>query len=126
MLLLSVFAGLAFALAVVGMYGVIAYSTSERTHELGIRLALGAERAQVLRLVFAGGVTLTAAGIAVGIVGAMLLTRVLQSLLVGISATDVRTFVVAALGLAVGSLVATYIPARRATKVDPMAALRHE
>ncbi len=126
MLLLTVFAGVAFALAIVGMYGVIAYSTSQRTHELGIRMALGAERAQVLRLVLSGGLTLTLAGVVAGVVGAALLTRVLKSLLVGISATDARTFLVVSLALAAGSLVATYIPARRATRVEPVSALRYE
>jgi predicted permease len=117
---------LALILAAVGIYGVIAYTTRQRTTEIAIRVAMGAQRGDVFRLVLSQGMLLTAAGLAVGIAAALALTRYLNSVLFGITASDVLTYAEVALLLCVVSLAACYLPARRATKVDPMVALRHE
>src|SRR5271157_1198178 len=117
---------LALVLAAVGIYGVIAYTTRQRTHEIAIRVALGAQRANVFRLVLGQGLLLTAGGLAVGIGASLALTRYLESVLYGVTATDVLTYAAVALLLCLVSLVACYIPARRATKIDPMAALKYE
>ena len=122
--LLGVFSGLAFVLAVVGLYGVIAYSVAQRQQELGIRIALGAARADIFRLVIGGGLTLTALGIGIGIAGSIALTRVMGTLLYQTSATDPVTFAASALLFTATAVAASYIPARRAARIDPTAALR--
>ena len=124
--LVGVFAATALLLAVAGIYGVMAYSVARRTHELGVRMALGASAPHVLRLVLRQGMLTTAVGLAIGITGALVLTRAMQSLLFDVSPTDPLTLFAVALLLGLAALLASYLPARRATKVDPIVALRHE
>jgi putative ABC transport system permease protein len=123
---LSVFAVVALVLALAGLYGVISYSVAQRTRELGIRVALGAQVSDVLRLVLKQGMTFVLLGEAVGILGAFAVTRLLGGLLFGVSPTDALTFVLVAVSLFLVALAACYVPARRATKVDPLKALRYE
>jgi putative ABC transport system permease protein len=125
-LLLNWLAALAVLLAGVGIYGVVAYSVAQRTGELGIRLALGAQTKDLLALIIGENLKLVAVGVACGLTGAYALTRLMQSLLFGVSATDMLTFALVPALLTLVALLACWIPARRATKVDPLVALRHE
>ena len=124
--LLGVFAGVAGMLAAIGIYGVLAYAVVERTREIGIRMALGAQRSSVLALVLRKGAVLTIAGIALGLIGAAATTRALQSMLFGVAPLEPTTFVAVSLLFGAAATLASYVPARRATNVDPMVALRHE
>ncbi|HET6853740.1 MAG TPA: ABC transporter permease [Pyrinomonadaceae bacterium] len=124
--LLSIFGGGALLLAAIGIYGVIGYSVAQRTHEIGIRIALGAEQRDILKLIVGPGMVLIAIGAGIGLGLAFLATRVLKSLLFGVSATDPLTFTVVVILLVAVALLACYVPARRATKVDPLEALRYE
>jgi ABC-type antimicrobial peptide transport system permease subunit len=120
------FGVLALVLAAIGIYGVIAYTTRERTHEIGIRLALGAQRRDVLRMVLRQGLQLAITGVALGLALSLVLTRFLQKMLFGVTPTDVVTFAVVAAMLSIVALAACWIPAWRAMRVDPMVALRYQ
>ena len=124
--LVATFACIGLLLAAIGIYGVIAYAVAERTRELGVRIALGATAADVIRLVLGETLALTGAGVAVGILGAVATTRLMASLLFGVSSTDVFTFAAIAAVLVTAALLASYLPARRATRIDPMVSLRAE
>ena len=123
-LLLTVLAGVALLLAVVGIYGVLSYSVTERTQEIGIRMALGAQRGHVLRMVIGQAMVLTAIGVAAGLGAALLMNRLISSLLFGVSATDAWTYGLVAAVFLIVALLASMLPARRAVGVDPMVALR--
>jgi putative ABC transport system permease protein len=125
-MVLGVFAAIAFVLAAVGLYGVIAYDVSQRTNEFGIRLALGAQSRDILRMVLAQGAKLALGGLMVGLMAASVLTRLMTVMLFGIPPTDTGTFLVVALLLGAVALAASYLPARRAIALDPVVALQHE
>lgn len=125
-LMLAIFAGIALMLAAVGIYGLMAYSVGRRTHEIGIRIALGAETSRILRLVIGHGLALIATGVVIGVAGALALTRLMTGLLFGVSATDPAVFVIISLTLIAVALAACFFPARKATRIDPMVALRTE
>jgi putative ABC transport system permease protein len=124
--LLGAFAGIAMLLAAIGLYGLIAYSVTQRTQEIGVRMALGARARDVLVMVLCQGLSLAAAGVAAGLLAALLLSRLMTGLLYGVGAADPWTFVVVPLVLALVAVLASVLPARRAARVDPMAALRSE
>lgn len=124
--MLGAFAVFGLILAAVGVYGVISFLVTQSTHDIGVRVALGAQRGNVIQMVLGQGVSLTVAGIGLGLLGAVGLTRLMAGLLFGVSATDAVTFSSVAVVLGVIALVATYIPARRATRIDPIVALREE
>jgi len=126
MTLLTLFAGLALVLASIGIYGVLSYLVGQRTQEIGVRMALGAKQSDVLRMVLEDGARMTLVGIIIGVVAALILTRLMASMLFGVKPTDPVTFVGVAAVLFAVALLACYVPARRAMNVNPVEALRHE
>ena len=126
MSLFAVFAALALVLGAVGIYGVVSYSVTQRRPEIGMRMALGAQRQDILRLIVGHGARLALIGVAIGIGGAFALTRLIRTMLFGVSITDPLTFLAVAMVLTTVALAACYIPARRAIRIDPIVALRHE
>jgi putative ABC transport system permease protein len=126
MLLMGLFGTLALVLASVGIYGLLSYAVAQRTQEMGIRMALGARMVDVMRLILKQGLGLVVVGEVIGLLGAFAFTRLLRTMLFGVTATDTLTFVAVSLVLTAVAMLACYIPARRATKVDPLIALRYE
>jgi putative ABC transport system permease protein len=126
MLLLGIFAGIALVLAAVGIYGVMNYSVNQRKHEIGIRMAIGAQRSDIMKMIVGQGMLLATIGVAIGVVAAFLLGWAVEMLLFGVSGRDPLTFIALPLVLVLVALLASYVPARRATRVDPMIALRAE
>ena len=126
MLLLIVFAVLTLTLAAVGIYGVVSYAVTQRTQEIGIRIALGARPADVLTLIVKGGMALALSGVGIGVVIAFGLTRLMEAVLFGVTATDALTYAIGSLVLVGVAVLACYVPARRATRVDPLVAMRSE
>ena len=124
--LLSLFAGIALVLSIVGIYGVMSYSVTQRTHEIGIRMAIGASRADVFKMILGHGMKLALLGVGVGLVGAFALTRLMATMLFGVEPTDATTFASIAVLLIGIALLACYLPGRRATKVEPTISLRYE
>ena len=126
LVMLSLAGGMALLLGTIGLYGVIGYSVSQRTHEIGIRMALGGQREDILRLILRHGTKLTLVGVAIGVAATLGLSRFLSSLLYGVKPTDPLTFLGVTIMLVLVTLLACYIPARRAMRVDPMVALKYE
>ena len=124
--LFSAFALLALVLGSVGIYGIVSYAVTQRTHEIGVRMALGAQTRDILQLILKHGIVLVISGVAIGVAGALVLTRFLATLLFGITPTDTLTFVIVSVFFFLIAMLASLVPARRATKVDPLIALRYE
>jgi putative ABC transport system permease protein len=126
MMLLGTFASIAMILAAIGIYGVIAYGVAQRTREIGIRMALGAQKIDMLRMILRQSLTIVAIGLVVGLIGALGVTRLMKALLYGVGANDFSTYAIVVFILGAAAVVASYFPARRAMSVDPMVALRYE